>query len=278
MLAVLPLLSMLVVFGLFDGMTRAGEWRTFFLIFGGVVTATGLLSVALIKETPIQPRHEPFWRQLCYGFSPSAIRAHKELYLSLAALCVFSVAVQVFFPYLIIYMQHYLLLDSYAIVLGVVLIFGSVVSVACGRVIDKVGRIRFCAPAGIIMLAGLVGMFFARGMAWVMAAGAVMMSGYMLLTAALTAHVRALTPPEKAGHFQGVRMIFGVMLPMIVGPAIGAAVIRGNAQTYVELGEVKTVPTPEIFLAAAIALCALCIPLWLLKRGQKQPVKEDAAC
>ncbi len=128
------------------------------------------------------------------------------------------------------------------------------------------------------MLAGLVGMFFARGMAWVMAAGAVMMSGYMLLTAALTAHVRALTPPEKAGHFQGVRMIFGVMLPMIVGPAIGAAVIRGNAQTYVELGEVKTVPTPEIFLAAAIALCALCIPLWLLKRGQKQPVKEDAAC
>ena len=32
-LAILPLMSMLVIFGLFDGMTQKGQWKTFFLIF-----------------------------------------------------------------------------------------------------------------------------------------------------------------------------------------------------------------------------------------------------
>ena len=87
-----------------------------------------------------------------------------------------------------------------------------------------------------------------------------------------TSHVVAwLTPRGKVGHFQGIRMIFGVMLPMIIGPAIGAAVIRGSDSTYVDLGVVKTVPTPGIFLAAAVVL-VLIIPFVaaLKKRGEKE--------
>ena len=279
-LAILPLVSMLIIFGGFDGMTQAGNWQMFFLIFGALVTLTGVASLFLLKEQPATPKREPFFQQLAYGFRPSVIARHRALYLSLLAMCVFSIAVQVFFPYLIIYMQHYLLLDNYALVLGVVLIVASAASVLGGRVIDRVGKLRFAGPASIVMLAGLAGMYFARGMAAVMAMGAVMMSGYMLLTAALSAQVRDLTPPEKAGHFQGIRMIFAVMLPMIIGPFIGAAVIRGNGQTYVELGQSKTVPTPAIFLAAAIALLLVAVPLLLLRReaarGQVAPQAETA--
>lgn len=279
-LAILPLVSMLIIFGGFDGMTQAGNWQMFFLIFGALVTLTGVASLFLLKEQPATPKREPFFQQLAYGFRPSVIARHRALYLSLLAMCVFSIAVQVFFPYLIIYMQHYLLLDNYALVLGVVLIVASAASVLGGKVIDRVGKLRFAGPASIVMLAGLAGMYFARGMAAVMAMGAVMMSGYMLLTAALSAQVRDLTPPEKAGHFQGIRMIFAVMLPMIIGPFIGAAVIRGNGQTYVELGQSKTVPTPAIFLAAAIALLLVAVPLLLLRReaarGQVAPQAETA--
>lgn len=267
-LAVLPLVSMLIIFGLFDGMTQAGRWKKFFLIFGGLVTLTGLIACFLLPEAPVTKKKEPFWRQLAYGFRPSVIQSHGALYLSLGAMCIFSIAVQVFFPYLIIYMQHYLQMDNYAIVLGVVLVAASVVSVLGGKWIDKWGACRFAFPAGVLMLLGLLAMYFARGMAFVMAAGSVMMSGYMLLTAALTAQIRTLTPPDKAGHFQGIRMIFGVMLPMIIGPAIGAAVIRGNAQTYVELGQVKTVPTPGIFLAAGAVLLLLIVPVTLLRRKE----------
>jgi len=77
-------------------------------------------------------------------------------------------------------------------------------------------------------------------------------------------------PPDRVGHFQGIRMIFAVLLPMIFGPLIGAAVIRGGQSTYVELGQVKTVPTPDIYLAAAAVLLLVAIPLAALKKRARQ--------
>ena len=103
----------------------------------------------------------------------------------------------------------------------------------------------------------------------VILAGMVMMSGYMLLTSALMAQIRDLTPPENAGHFQGIRMVFSVMLPMLIGPAIGAAVIKNSNSTYIELGQVKTVPTPEIYIAAAAVLILSFIPVLALRRKEK---------
>ena len=103
-----------------------------------------------------------------------------------------------------------------------------------------------------------------------MAAGTVMMSGYMMMTAALGANIRDWTPRDRVGHFQGIRMIFAVLLPMVIGPAIGAAVIRGSDSTYVDLGQVKTVPTPGIFLAAALVLLTCFVPVLLLKSREKR--------
>lgn len=265
-LAILPLVSMLIIFGLFDGMTKNGQWKQFFLIFGIMVTAVGVLSLLIVPESQITPQKKPFMSQLLYGFRPSVWRSESKLYLALVAMCIFSIAVQVFFPYLIIYMQKYLGFENYAIALGIVLIVASVVSVLGGRIIDKVGKLRFVLPAAGIMLAGLVGMYFVRSMPAVIIAGIVMMSGYMLVTAALNAEIRDCTPEDKAGHFQGVRMVFSVMIPMIIGPAIGAAVIRNSALTYEELGEIKTVPTPAIFLAAAVTLLLVLVPIVLMNR------------
>lgn len=269
-LAILPLISMLIIFGLFDGLTQQGRWKEFFNIFGFAVTGVGLVSLVLVKDEPgLEPRKDSYFKNLLYGLRPSVMRENPELYLSFAAFCVFSVAVQVFFPYLIIYIQNYLGITDYAIVLGVVLILASAVSVVSGRYIDRLGKLRFAVPAVAIMLAGLAGMYFVRSQAGVMAAGTVMMGGYMMVSAALGANIRDWTPEGKVGHFQGIRMIFAVMLPMVIGPAIGAAVIKGSDSTYIELGQVKTVPTPGIYLAAAAVLMLVFIPIFLLKKKEK---------
>lgn len=266
-LAILPLISMLIIFGAFDGLTQQGRWQEFFGIFGLAVSVVGVLAIFLVKDEPGLTRgSDSYFKNLLYGFRPSVVKENPELYLSFAAFCLFSVAVQVFFPYLIIYIQNYLKIDNYAIVLGIVLLTASAVSVLSGRVIDKVGKLRFVLPAALVMLAGLIGMYFARGMAAVIVAGCVMMSGYMLVTAVLSGEIRDFTPDGMAGMFQGIRMIFGVLLPMILGPAIGAAVIRGSDSTYVELGVTKTVPTPQIFPAAAIVLLLIVPPVICLRR------------
>ena len=270
-LAILPLVSMLIIFGAFDGLTQQGRWKEFFNIFGLSVSAVGLIALFLVKDEPaLRPRKDGSFRNILYGLRPSVIRDNPDLYLSLAAFGVFSVAVQVFFPYLIIYIQYFLGIDDYALVLGVVLILSSLVSVLSGRWIDKLGKLRFAAPASAVMLLGLLGMYFVRSQIGVMAAGTVMMGGYMMLTAALSANIRDWTPEDKVGHFQGIRMIFQVLLPMVIGPSIGAAVIRSNPKTYEELGQLKTVPTPGIYLAGAAVLLLVAIPVYILRKRERK--------
>lgn len=267
-LAVLPLAAMLIIFGVFDSMTQRGHWKEFFTIFGVMVTLTGILSIFLLKDKKIDRKDDSFIQNLIYGFKLTVIRENPLLYMALLALGLFSVAVQIYFPYFIIYLQNYLKIDAYPIVLGIVLIVASVVSVIGGNFIDRVGKLKFVLPATAIMLVGLTGMFFARKIIVVIVAGSVMMSGYMLVIASLSAKVRDFTPVDKVGHFQGIRMIFAVLLPMVIGPYIGAAVIKNSNSTYVELGVVKNVPTPSIFLAAAGVLLLVIIPISILKRRE----------
>ena len=91
-LAILPLISMLVIFGLFDGLTQQGRWKEFFGIFGLMVSFAGIASFFLIKEEAVEKKAEGGFSELIYGFKPSVIAKNRELYLSFAAFCVFSVA------------------------------------------------------------------------------------------------------------------------------------------------------------------------------------------
>ena len=61
-------------------------------------------------------------------------------------------------------------------------------------------------------------------------------------------------------------MIAAVLIPMVVGPFVGAAVIVGAAEIYVDLGVVKQVPTPWIFLAAAAVAVLVVVPMLVLRR------------
>ena len=52
-LAILPLLSMLIIFGAFDGLTQQGRWQEFFFnIFGLAVSVVGVLAIFLVKDEP----------------------------------------------------------------------------------------------------------------------------------------------------------------------------------------------------------------------------------
>ena len=266
-LAVMPLVAMLLVFGLLDGLTAAGKWGAFFLIVGALTVLGGLLGCLFIREkADLRPSGENCAANIRYGLRPSVVLANPGLYLSLLALAVYSASQQVYMPYLIIYIQRYLGIENYALVLGVVLIAASLISVLFGRVIDKRGKLHTALPAAAVAFVGLILMFFCRGMVTVMASGTVMLGASMVLSACLQGLIRDNTPAGMAGRFQGIRILFQVMLPMVTGPWIGSAVIRGTGMTYEDLGTVKEVPTPHIFIASALVLAAIALPVWLLFR------------
>ncbi|MFA1545553.1 MFS transporter [Actinomadura chokoriensis] len=265
-LAVMPLMSMLVVFGGFDWMTRDGQWSLFFLVIGLIIAAAGVVAWIFVRDRPVERHAGGYLGALVHGLRPSAMRANPGLYLALSAWCVWGISTQVFLPYLIIYLERYLDIEGYALVLAVVLTGASAVSVLAGRIVDRVGKVRFLVPAVTVYAAGLLLMPLARGMVSVIGAGLVLMSGFMLVLAPVGALVRDYTPPGRAGHVQGLRMVFAILIPMIIGPYLGAAVIKGADERYEDLGVLKHVPTPAIFLAAAAVLVLIVPPVVALRR------------
>ena len=274
-LAVLPLVSMLIVFGALDGLTQSGKWNIFFLIIGGLTFLGGLLGIFFLREpAQLQRGDSSYFANIIYGLRPSVIRANPALYISLAALAVYSMSQQVYMPYLIIYIQRFLGYTDYTLLLGGVLVISSVISVLMGKTVDKLGKLRCLMPAAAVGVAGLLLMYLARAQWFVMVAGIVMMAGGMVVSACCHGLIRDYTPEGKAGLFQGIRILFQVLIPMVTGPYIGVAVIRNTGMTYEDLGTVKQVPTAEIFFAAAIVLVLVAVPVYLLKRLQN---KEGSA-
>ena len=98
-----------------------------------------------------------------------------------------------------------------------------------------------------------------------------MMCGYLGTGAMLGAKVRTHTPENKSGMFQGLRIFAQVLIPGVIGPAIGAAVLK-NAQTIInDDGTTSFIPNENIFLVAffaAIFVWFVLIPLF--RKNQKQ--------
>ena len=178
-----------------------------------------------------------------------------------------------------VYIQQVLLIKDldFTITLGVVLIVASIITVVFGLFMDKIGKNRIMIPAIAVTVCGGIAMFFVNNQLGVMLAGTVLMSGYMIGTAVLGAKVRDYTPSKEVGLFQGVRMIFLVMIPMVTGPYIGqGASMINNEMTEGDFGQWSYAPTPYIFLFAAIAVLFVLIPLIILYKKEKQDEQVSA--
>lgn len=279
-LSVLPLIAMIavvVVGGIFvDGSEK--HWDIFFYIFGGITTAVGLASIFLYPKDIATPnKDEPYLRNIIHGFKPSVIKDNKLLYLSLIAFMIFNIGIQVYMPYFMVYIQQGLGIQGgdFTVSLGVVLILASLVAIVLGLFVDKIGKNKVIFPALATAIIGGIIMTFVRDKAGVMIGGTILMSGYLVCTAILGAKVRDYTPTNQAGLFQGVRMVFVVMLPMISGPYIGQGVSLINAQTYInEYGQSVTRPNEFIFLFTSIVLALVSIPLIILMKKEKENAKD----
>ena len=84
-------------------------------------------------------------------------------------------------------------------------------------------------PALGVTCVGALLMFFAKDIGFIIPAGIILMSGYMVSTAVLNAKIRDYTPEKEVGLFQGVRMIFSVCVPMVTGPFIGEALYMATS-------------------------------------------------
>ncbi len=278
-LSALPLVAILVVFGGFDPIIQNERWDLFYYILGGLVILGGISGIFLVKDQCIKRENSSYFQDVIYGFRISVIKANKTLYLVFAAILIICTASQVYLPYLIIYIENYLLITDYAIVLGIVIILSAVSSIILGKLVDKHGKRKFMVPSIFVFSIGCLLMYlFGKNMAGTAITtagtitfalfGTVMMVGNLLLGLILNALARDKMPGSQRGHFNGIRMIFFVMLPMVIGPFIGSNIIKASDTTFVdEFGIVQSVPIPEIFLAAFLVSILVIIPVGFILKS-----------
>ena len=262
--AMMPLVAILVVFGGFMGfdLGLANSWTMIFGIIGTVVLAIGVAGFFLIRDVPIQTEeNQNYFANIFYGFRPGVVKANPAFYMTLAAYAVFGIAIQIFMPYLILYYNISLKMDNYVLIMAPAIIIAAAFTAIYGRIYDKKGFTVAVMPALGLLMAGFVLLYLFKSTALVFAGSLLMMCGYLAGMAVFGAMLRDYTPQNRAGMFQGLRIVGQVLVPGVIGPAVGAWVLR-NAETVInDDGTTSFVPNEKIFLAALIVAALVWIVL-----------------
>ncbi len=281
-LAILPVIALVAVTGAFGALSSKFGYPACFVGLGLIVTICGVIGIFSIKESRTGVKTTAgFFETLIYGFKPSVIKSNKKLYLSLVSMGIFAVASQVFFPYLFIYVDHCVNMDSLkptltpgVIALAVVVVIAVIATLVSFIILsDRKGKAPFLFPSAVLFIEGLILVFVAGdNIVWFALSALIALAGYGLLMIMLGAAIRDFTPEDKAGQLQGIRMIFSVLLPMTIGPAVAVAITNRFATgTYTNEFNVEVnVPAPHIFLAAAAIAVIIFIPLYFLSKDLKK--------
>ncbi len=290
-LSILPLVAMLIIFVALNGLTASGQWDLFFYIIGGIVILVGIVSFFLIpREEKEEPSDRKLLPILAEGFLPKTVKANKNLYLVLLCYFVYGVAIQVFFPYLMVYVERTVqvpnsgdsFLTPFAIVMAIALILGSAGSVLIGFLSDHRGKTKMIVPTTAILALGLLLLFFAPDIsgdigryAYTALSGMVMILGYVAMPTILNSLVRDYIPKGKEGSFMGVRMVFVVALPMCIGPFIGNALNQMTGESYFnEYGVEASLPSKYGYLVGLVLLLLIFIPYFFLRKNTRYDRNE----
>ena len=288
LLAVIPVIATLAVTGSFGAIfgdnknVGQREYSLYFFILGAIVTVCGIIGIFSVKESRTNVKTTAgFVETLVYGFKPSVIKNNKSLYISLVCMGVFSVSSQVFFPYIFIYLDKHLdmsalgsMLTPGTIIFAVIFVIAMISALVYMIIMsDRKGKAPYLYPAVVFYLIGLVLVFFADdNILYFLFAAIITIVGYGLLMIMLGAAVRDFTPEDKTGQLQGIRMIFSVLLPMLIGPTVAEKISTAySVTTYVnDYGEILPTPAPHIFLASAVIGAFIVIPLYFLAKEFKK--------
>lgn len=280
-LALLPLIATAAVMGLAGAVGSIG-YDVFFIVLGAIVSVCGICGLFTLKDGQIHTEvSESYLKDLVYGFKPSVVKENKKLYLALTACCLSSTAFQVFFPYIFIYLGNVMnfsldsvlasLTPAIIAIAAVVLILAIALLIFTGKLMDKFGKDKFMVFSVVLYLLGLIATGFAKDIAVFFVCAVPALLGWALFSIAMNASVRDFMPEGKVGVFQGIRIIFFVLIPMIVGPFIGNLVCRISSVTYTnEYGVVTSAPGSVMFWAAAAVAIFILIPVMLLRKKEKK--------
>ncbi len=257
------------------------SYQVFFLGLGIIVSLSGVFGLFALKDPEIkgEKTNSNYWSDLFYGFRPSVVKQNSLLYLALSAICIYNIAIQVFFPYLFVYLGSVIIpgavFDAKTIAVAVLAVAGLAAGVILLLKASGKNKVNAYIITIVLFIAGLAVLSTSTNIVVVLIGIAPTLIGYVVLQIQLNASVRDYIPEDKVGLFQGIRMIFFVLIPMVVGPWLGDIACRTSNFTIIEYGEEKLVPSTSMFFYAAVVALLIFVPLYLLMGKDKNSAKDN---
>lgn len=243
---------------------------TFFYTLGGIVILVGLVAGSLLQDVPLPAQADKpkrsFLSEFTELFDTNLLKENRTLFIILLFIMVSSIGMQVSLPYLIIYLENYIGVtkSEFSIIGGAVMVGSAVFAVPFGILADKWNKRNMLFFATIVSSLGGILLSLVNTLPLLALTGLFWQAFSVAMSIASVAWLKDLLPEQSRGKFLGIRMIFWIAIPMVVGPWIGSTLIQNFGAPTTLNGQAGFVPAPIIFqVGSVISLFAL-IPLFFI--------------
>lgn len=290
-LAILPIVGTVV--GTVVGGFLVGEndnYMRLFIAIGAFVIFFGILSIIMLnKGDDVTPNKDgTFWHQFFSVFNFREFFKYRELVLVHCGLALFFIGFNVYFAYIGNYLIYFLgyTPDMMGIIEAVPLLLSAVITIPVGMLIkrEKHPYITICAV--LVNAIGCIVIHFVDVSSidptqifnpHVWAGVFVVGMGYIALLQTLRVWSFQLYPEDRRGQFEGIWIVFFVLIPMIGGSVIGERVVKSSGEQFLDAasGQMQYIPNGNIFLVGGLICLLSIIPFALTIRHRKGAKNEE---
>ena len=263
------------------------NYMRLFLVMGGFVILCGVLALCTMKDAEgLKPYVSGSFRQQFAGvFNFKKYFALRELVWVNFTLAAYFIAFNMYFTHLGNYMIYYLgfAADMMGYIEGIALVLAMLMVIPATKLINKNKSPLVCLIAVCLNIVGLLILAFTVTPAnidpttifnWNLLIGVFIVgTGYVVFLQTISVWGKALYPEETKGQFEGIRILFFVLIPMIVAPLLSNPIIKKSGEIVNDYGLTEYLPTEVLFKwAAAISLITF-VPLYFAAKYHKLRVK-----
>lgn len=273
-------------------------YMTFFTVMGLIVIAIGILSIFIMKDAEDLKANKEgsFWQQFAKAFNFKEFFKKKELIAVNVTVAIFFIAFNVYFVHignLFIYNYGFTAGDA-GVIQGIGLIIALLFTIPAINLINKNKSPLLLAFAVLVDIIGLVILFLFAADSNPAALisvnniplfiGIILVGlGYVLLMQTTMVWCKKLYPETARGQFEGIRIIFFVLIPMVFGPMIADPIIeKYGFDCLINYGTdtdpaflAGKAPTEILFLVSAILVVFTFIPLFIARKHHNERVLSE---
>ena len=275
-LAALPIIATIVGTVVSGILIAALDYFAFFIIVGVFVIIIGLIGLIFMRDADgIEPNKDQkgFWHQFFSVFNFKNIKENKELFCVFLISCVYFICFNFYYTHIGNYFIYTLGYDEgmAGIIQGVGLGLAIFATLPAIKLINKGQHVKMIAASVVFSVIGLGVIGFAGGNIVMLLPGIILAGvGYVLVVQTTTAWSKGLYPEGNFGQYEGVRIVFNVMIPMVIGPSAASVLIERFGNPVMIEGKPGMAPTAVIFFAAGILSVLTLIPMFMAAKQKAQ--------